>query len=136
MFKLAVISPEKKVLVEEEVLSVTVPTTQGQITILPKHMAIFSLVKPGEIIVRTKEGNISLAGGGGFVNITADRVTLLLEYGTKSDEMDEVLIQEAKKRAEEILKNQSDNKDTALASATLARLLLELKLVQKRKVKR
>jgi F-type H+-transporting ATPase subunit epsilon len=135
MFKLVVISPEKKVL-ETDIQSVTIPTTEGEITVLPKHMAIFSLVKPGEIIVRTKEGNISLAGGGGFVNITADTVTLLLEYGTKSDEMDEVKIQEAKKRAEEILKNQSDNKSTALASATLARSLLELKLVQKRKVKR
>ena len=45
-------------------------------------------------------------------------------------------IKEAKIRAEEILKNQTDEKSTALASATLARSLLELNLVQKRKIKR
>jgi F-type H+-transporting ATPase subunit epsilon len=135
MYKLVVISPEKKVL-EEEILSVTVPTSEGQITILPGHMPIFSLIKPGEIAVRTKQGNKVLVGGGGFVNISHDKVILLVEYGTNSDEIDEEKIKEAKKRAEEILKNQSDEKSNAIASATLARSLLELKLVQKRKIKR
>jgi F-type H+-transporting ATPase subunit epsilon len=135
MFKLVIISPERKVL-EEEIVSVTVPTTEGQITVLPGHMEIFSLIKPGEITVRTKLGDKIYVGGGGFVNISHNKVTLLVEFGTDSDEIDEEKIKEAKKRAEEILKNQSDEKSTALASATLARSLLELKLVQKRKVKK
>jgi F-type H+-transporting ATPase subunit epsilon len=134
MFRLVVISPEKKVL-ETDILSVTIPTTEGEITVLPKHMAIFSPVKPGEIVVRTKEENMVLAGGGGFVNVTADKVTLLLEYGVKSDDLDEEKIKEAKKRAEDILKNQQDDRGSALAQASLARSLLELKVVQKRRNK-
>jgi F-type H+-transporting ATPase subunit epsilon len=134
MFKLVVISPEKKVL-ETEILSVTVPTTEGEITILPKHMAIFALVKPGEITVRTKEGTTLLAGGGGFVNVTADKVTLLVEYGVNSEELDEEKIKEAKRRAEELLKNQTDDKTSAQIQASLARSLLELKIVNKRKTK-
>jgi F-type H+-transporting ATPase subunit epsilon len=133
-FKLVVISPEKKVL-ETEIISVTIPAAEGEITVLPKHMSIFSTVKPGVVIARTKDGEISLAAGGGFVNVTGDTVTLLLEYGVKSDEMDEAKILEAKRRAEEVLKNQTDEKASALAQASLARSLLELKVVNKKRAK-
>jgi F-type H+-transporting ATPase subunit epsilon len=132
MFNLTVISPEKKIL-ETDILSVTIPTNEGEITVLPKHMEMFSLVKPGEITVRTATGNIFLAGGRGFVNVTREKVTLLLSYGVNSDEIDEEKIKEAKKKAEEMLKNQTDEKATALAQANLARSLLELRLVQKRR---
>jgi F-type H+-transporting ATPase subunit epsilon len=132
--QLVVITPSKKVL-ETEVLSVTIPTTNGEITVLPGHMSIFSLLKPGEVVVRTKDGNVSIAIGGGFVNVTKDKVTLLPEYGVKSDEIDEEKVKEAKRRAEEILNTKTDEQSSALAQSTLARSLLELKVVQKRRKK-
>jgi len=131
--KLAVISPQKKVL-EVECISVTMPTTQGQITVLPKHMAIFSTLTAGEVRVKTSnEQEISLAVGGGFVNVNNDQVTLLVEFGVRSDEIDEEKVQEVKRRAEEILKSQADEKGSALAQATLARSLLELKIARRRR---
>jgi F-type H+-transporting ATPase subunit epsilon len=131
--KLAVISPQKKVL-EIECISVTMPTTQGQITVLPKHMAIFSALTAGEVKVKTSnEQEISLAVGGGFVNVNNDQVTLLVEFGVRSDEIDEEKVQEVKRRAEEILKSQADDKGSALAQATLARSLLELKIARRRR---
>jgi F-type H+-transporting ATPase subunit epsilon len=130
--KLTVISPQKKVL-EIECDSVTLPTPDGQITVLPKHMAIFSLLTAGEVTVKTKKENIELAVGGGFVSVGNDTVTLMVEFGVKSDEIDEQKVNEAKKRAEEILKSKADDKGSALAQATLARSLLELKLVKKRR---
>jgi len=132
--QLVVISPQKKIL-ETEISSVTIPTVDGEITVLPNHMAIFSLLKPGEVVVRTKDGDISIAIGGGFVNVTKDKVTLLPEYGIKSDEINEEKVKEAKLRAEEILKSRTDEQSSALAQSTLARSLLELKLAQKRRKK-
>jgi F-type H+-transporting ATPase subunit epsilon len=132
--QLVIIAPQKKIL-ETEITSVTIPTTQGEITVLPNHMAIFSLLKPGEVVVRTKTGDLSIAIGGGFVNVTKDKVTLLPEYGTKSDEIDEEQVKKAKQRAEEILNSRADEQSSALAQSTLARSLLELKVVQRRKKK-
>ncbi len=131
-FKLVVISPVKNVL-ETEIDSVTIPTVDGEITVLPKHMPIFSMVKSGEVTVRTKNGVDYLACGGGFVNVTGDKVTLLLEYGVNSEEIDEEKVREAKRRAEEILKTQADEKSSAMAQTSLARSLLELKVARKRK---
>jgi F-type H+-transporting ATPase subunit epsilon len=130
--KLIVISPEKKVL-EADCLSATLPTTEGQITVLPHHSPLFSLLKAGEVIARTSDGEISLAVGGGFVNVTGDKITVLVEFGTKSEEIDEARAQEAKHRAEEILKSHADEQSSALAQAALARSLLELKITQRRK---
>jgi F-type H+-transporting ATPase subunit epsilon len=130
--KLAVISPQKKVL-EIECESVTIPTVDGQITVLPKHMAIFSLLTAGEVKVKTKNEEIELAVGGGFVNVGNDSVTLMVEFGVKSDEIDEQKVNEAKKRAEEILKSKADEKGSAMAQAALARSLLELKVVKHRR---
>lgn len=129
---MVVISPQKKVL-ETECESVTLPTEDGQITVLPKHMAIFSLLKAGEVRVKTKDEEIVLAVGGGFVNVGNDLITLMAEFGVRSDEIDEEKVNEAKKRAEEILKSKADERESALAQASLARSLLELKIAQKRK---
>ena len=130
--RLVVISPEKKVL-EMDCLSVTLPTVEGEITILPKHTWLFSLLKPGEIIAKSKNEEISLAVGGGFVNVGPDKVTVLPEFGIKTNEIDEEKVKEAKQRAEDILKNKLDEEGSALAQASLARSLLELKIVQKRR---
>jgi F-type H+-transporting ATPase subunit epsilon len=131
---LVVISPEKKTL-ETEAVAVTLPTVDGEITILPMHAAIFALVKPGIITIKTKDGEEVLAGGGGFVKTDGKSVTLLLEFGVKADELNEAQINEAKKRAEEILNAKQDDTASALAQASLARSLLELKAVKhKRKL--
>lgn len=130
--KLSVISPQKKVL-EIECESVTLPTSEGEITVLPKHMAIFSLLSAGEVKVRTEKDEIDLAVGGGFASVSNNKVTLMVEFGVRSDEIDEQKVDEARKRAEEILKSKADDKGSALAQAALARSLLELKVAQKRR---
>ncbi len=52
--KLKIITPERTVY-QDEVFEVVVPTTDGEITILPDHMPLVSMVKTGEIRIR-KEG--------------------------------------------------------------------------------
>lgn len=131
-FKLVVISPEKKVL-EMDCKSVTLPTMDGEITVLPNHMAVFSLLKPGEMTARGDKGNLSLAIGGGFVNITKEKVTVLPEFGVRSDEINEEKVKEARKRAEQILSEKASETNSAMAQASLARSLLELKVAQRRK---
>ena len=133
MLILKVISPHKVVL-ETKVRSVTLPTVEGEITVLPRHAPIYTLIKGGEVIARTEKGEeISMAVGSGFANITESGVTLLANFGVLSDEIDENRAQEAKARAEALLKDKKSMQEMALASADLSRSLVELKLASKRR---
>ena len=69
MLKLKVISPEKTVL-SADCKSVTLPTSEGQITVYPRHAPIYTLIVAGEVVARTATGDVSLGVGSGFANIT------------------------------------------------------------------
>lgn len=132
-FQLVVLSPEKQIL-SADCTSVTVPSAAGQITILPHHISLFAAMQPGEIIARQENGSdISLFVGGGFINVLGPRVTVLADFGINSDEIDEKLVQEAKLKAEAILKSQADAAQTALAEANLSRSLIQLKIAARRR---
>ena len=52
--KLKIITPEKTVL-EEMVDQVTLPTTEGEITILPGHIALVSALKAGDLVAKKND---------------------------------------------------------------------------------
>ena len=132
MLNLKVLSPEKTVL-NITCNAVTMPSSEGQITVYPRHAPIYTLMTYGELIAHTDKGDVSLAIGPGFAEINATSVTVLTNYGVSSDEIDAARAQEAKARAEEIIKSRSSEMDLALAQVELTRSLVELKLVSKRK---
>jgi F-type H+-transporting ATPase subunit epsilon len=132
MLKLKVISPEKIVL-NTECSSVTLPASDGQITVYPRHAPIYTLISAGEVVARTANGVISMGVGSGFANITQDSVTLLANFGILTDEIDESRAAEAKARAEALIRDRKSDQDYALAEAELSRSLLELKLASKRR---
>jgi F-type H+-transporting ATPase subunit epsilon len=132
MLKLKVLSPERTVL-NIDCNAVTMPSSEGQITVYPKHAPIYTLVTYGELIAHTDKGEMSLAIGPGFAEINGAGVTVLTNYGVSSDEIDAVRAQEARQRAEEIIKHRQSETDLALAQIELSRSLVELKLVSKRK---
>ncbi len=132
MLKLKVISPEKTVL-DMDCTHVTLPSSEGQITVYPHHAPIYTLVSHGEVIAHTDKGVISMGVGSGFANITQTGITLLANFGILSDEIDEARANEAKARAEQLVKEHKNDQDFAMAEADLLRSLLELKLASKRK---
>ncbi len=132
MLKLKVISPEKTVL-DMDCTYVTLPSSEGQITVYPHHAPIYTLVSHGEVIAHTDKGIISMGVGSGFANITQTGITLLANFGILSDEIDEARANEAKARAEQLVKEHKNDQDFAMAEADLLRSLLELKLASKRK---
>lgn len=103
MLFLSIVSPVKKIF-ETDCSQVTVPTKMGLITILPKHTPLFSLLNHGEVTVKINNRDTShLLVFGGFVNVSEDKVTLLVDYGIHSDDLDEKIIFEAKERAEKMV---------------------------------
>ena len=61
--RLKVITP-RKIVIDRQVNSVTVPTTDGEITVLPHHVHLFSLLIEGIVKIKTGDNEDALAIGG------------------------------------------------------------------------
>ena len=74
---LKVITP-KKVVREQDVVSVTVPAADGEITILAHHVNLFSLLKEGIITVRHDNTEDYMAIGGGYIETDGKNLNILI----------------------------------------------------------
>jgi len=100
---LEIVTPEAKVYADT-VDSVVIPTTSGEIGILPGHIPLLTQIDQGELRV-TKDGKSqNLAVGGGFAQILGDKVSVLAETAIEEEKIDEHAVDAAMKRAEEALK--------------------------------
>jgi F-type H+-transporting ATPase subunit epsilon len=126
---LEIVTPEKRAF-EDEVDQVTLTTTEGQITVLPHHLPVFTQLSVGEIVAKKSEKTLNLASGGGFAEITGERVSVLTDLATSPEEIDEKAVVEAKKRAEEAMKQKHllSEEEFAATAAALEKTLAQLKV--------
>ena len=101
------VTPERR-LISEEIDSITCPTTEGQITVLPKHEPLVATLQHDELIVRNGQENHSIAVYGGFIEIRKDTVVILADSAEHAHEINVERAEEAKKRAEESMKAHRD----------------------------
>ncbi len=116
------VTPERTVL-NEELDSLSCPTTMGQITILPGHIPLVASLVPGELIARAggKEHNIAVAGG--FIEVKAgNKVTALADAAAHHFEIDVQKTEEAVKRAQTAIK------ESKMSSAEYAKVAASLNL--------
>ena len=99
--KFEVVTPERIVL-KQQILQVTVPTEDGEITVLPEHIPLMSILKPGVIEMKLEDGELEVMSvSGGFIEVMRDKIIILADTAERADELDEAIIEEAKVRAEE-----------------------------------
>ena len=132
--KLKIITP-KKVVKEEEVFSVTVPSSQGEITILPRHVNLFSLLVEGIVKVKKEKGEELLGIGGGYVQTDGEKIVVLVSRAYGQNEIDENLIKEAVEEAKNIIKTSKNEAEKSQALATLRRAVVDSKLLKRKKHK-
>ena len=109
-FKFEIASPER-VVMKEVVSQITVPTVMGEVTILPSHIPLVALLKPGVIEVLTTDGRREIMSvSGGLLEVMAGKVVILADTAERAAELDEQRIVEAQARAE-ALKEQSRHQD-------------------------
>lgn len=129
---LQVVTP-RKVVKEVEVKSVTLPTIDGEITILPHHIPLLSLLAEGIVVYRTEAEEDDIAIGGGYVQTDGTNLRILVSRAYGQDEIDEQLTAAALEQAQELLKNAPDVKSQAEAQSIIRRSLLDTKLLKRRK---
>lgn len=139
--QLKIITPEKLIL-EEMVDSVVVPTKQGEITILPDHVPLISELSSGDIVATSEGENIPMAVVGGFIEIKKEKDTtvcaILADFAEHVVDITQEAIDKARTRAEE-LKKQMENKevvDFEYFAAELERSLTRVKIADKWKNKK
>ncbi|HIP50283.1 MAG TPA: F0F1 ATP synthase subunit epsilon [Candidatus Pacebacteria bacterium] len=130
--KVKVITPER-VVCECDVDQITLPVTDGEVTILPNHRAYIASLQIGEIIAKTdgKEENIAVVGG--FLEFDNNELTILADEAERAEEIDIKKAEAAKKRAEDI-KNKvikTDEIEYATVAATLEREMSRIKIAKK-----
>lgn len=134
MLHLTIVTQEKELL-SQEVDSLTAMTTTGEVTILPGHIPLMSKLADTEFVYRIKGQEKSLAITGGFLNVEpGDKVIVLADSAVRSEEINEVKAEEARKRAEEAMQNAKLSKtEMQIIENSLRKALLELKVASKRK---
>jgi F-type H+-transporting ATPase subunit epsilon len=113
------------------------PGTVGDLGITPRHAPLLTLLKPGEVRVQTADGTEQhFFVGGGALEIQPNKVTVLADTAIRAKDLDEQAALAAKERAEELLREKVDKISLAEAQAELARVVAQLKLIERlRKVR-
>lgn len=129
MLHLQIITPEKTVF-DDEVEKVGLPTETGQITVLPHHVGLITAIEPGEIVYEYNHRITHLASGFGFAEIAKDQVKVLVDLAAPEEAIEERKIEEAKRQAEEALKQKHllSEEEYATAAANLQKALVQLKI--------
>ena len=132
LIKLKVITPER-VVFEGEVDQVTLPVSDGEVTILPKHRSYIASLKVGEIVTKkgSEEDNIAVVGG--FIEFVDDQLIVLADEALRAEEIDIEKAEAARKRAEDIKNNviRTDDMEYARVAAALEKELSKIKIKKK-----
>jgi F-type H+-transporting ATPase subunit epsilon len=130
-FKIA--TPER-VDYRKDVDSITLPTREGEITVLPGHIPLISVLKPGEICVRDGKEEEFLAVSGGFIEVLSTKVVVLADTAERSDEIDIKRAEEAVKRAQELKETRNvDAREFAMLASRIEKELARVKVGRKRR---
>ena len=130
--RLKVITP-RKIVIDKQVSSVTVPTTDGEITILPHHVHLFSLLVEGIVKIKTGDNEDDLAIGGGYLETNGETVTVLVSRAYGQNEIDKNLTDKAVEEAKHILSKSTDEKERAEAMTIIRRSVIDSRLMKRRK---
>jgi F-type H+-transporting ATPase subunit epsilon len=117
---LEITTPEKTVF-KEDADSVTIPTVDGEITVLPNHIGLVGLVSSGALVVRNNGAVKYFAVSGGALEVLpGSRVVILADAADRAEDLVIEEIEKAKTRAQAAAREAKDRDDVAYADAAIA----------------
>lgn len=126
MLTLSIVTPDRRVVGPIPVQSVTVPGHQGEMTILPGHARLLGTMDTGILQFEREGGKKEIAAvSSGFVEVHADKVTVLAETLELAHEIDVDRARRSQTEAEEKLKaKESFEEDMSIWQGKLQRALV------------
>jgi F-type H+-transporting ATPase subunit epsilon len=139
--KLKIVTPERLVL-EEMVDQVTIPTTEGEITILADHIPLIAGLKSGDVVAMKDGEHIPMAVTGGFIEVKSENgmttVAVLADFAEHVSDLTDEAVEKAKARSIELAKEMEnkDHVDFEHFEAELERSLNRVKIADKWRTKK
>ena len=139
--QLKIVTPERLIL-EEMVEYVTLPTTEGEITIMPDHVPLIASLASGDIVAFENGEHIPMAVAGGFIEVKKEdgvtTVAILADFAEHVSGITDDEIEKAKAKAEELhkLTENKEHVDFEHFEAELERTLTRVKIADKWKTKK
>jgi F-type H+-transporting ATPase subunit epsilon len=132
MLNLEIITPDR-IAYTDKVDMVSLPSVLGRIGILPHHISLFAQLIEGEVKIKKGSEELYLAIGGGFVQVTQDKVMVLVTRAVHADELNESEINRAKVEAQEALKQKPTGKELLTIQTMLRQSLVDAAILRRRR---
>jgi F-type H+-transporting ATPase subunit epsilon len=127
-----VVSAEESIF-SGEAKFVALPGENGELGIMPRHTPLITRIKPGAVrITRADNGEEEFVFvAGGLLEVQPGTVTVLADTAIRGKDLDEAKASEAKKMAEEAMRNAKSDIDLAGAQSEFAAMAAQLAAIQK-----
>ena len=129
VFLLRIITPDR-VFYENQADMVEFNTTEGEIGVLPGHIPMTVIVKPGILYIHEAQEEKKAALHAGFAEILPEGVTILAETIEWPGEIDENRAKSAMERAEHRLQDKAPNTDIARAETALQMAIARIQVIK------
>ena len=131
-----VVSAEESIF-SGEATFVALPGEMGELGIYPRHTPLITRIKPGSVRIQKAEGGEELVFvAGGILEVQPHLITVLADTAIRGGDLDEAKVNEARKHAEDALKNAKSQIDMARASTELAVLTAQVAALRRYREKR
>ncbi len=121
-----IVTPERMIL-QEQVDELNLPSDWGYIGILPGHAPLLTILGQGELMYRQAAAQHYMSIFWGYMEVNDDKVTILVEVAEPGAEIDRARAESARDRAEDRLRRiQDSDVDFARARSALARAMIRL----------
>ena len=116
---------------------VIAPGVLGELGIRPRHAPLLTTLKPGNLRIQVdgREEQVFYVSGGAL-EVQPNRVTVLADTAVRARDLDEAEAEQAKQRAEELVRTRTDKREIAEAQAELMRAIAQLKAIERLRKKR
>jgi F-type H+-transporting ATPase subunit epsilon len=130
--QLEIVTPERLAF-SDQVDSVQLPGSEGELGVLPHHAPLVSMLGVGELRIRRGGQEESFAIAGGFLQVRPDKVVVMAEEADMASEIDLEKAQEARREAERAIETGFvEAADLAAARAALATALIRIRVAERR----
>src|SRR3982751_364419 len=127
-----VVSAEESIF-SGEAKFVALPGEMGELGIYPRHAPLITRIKPGAVRIQRADTNeeefVFVAGG--ILEVQPGTVTVLADTAIRGKDLDEAKAVEAKRQAEEALKNAKSELDQAAIQNELLTLAAQVAALRK-----
>lgn len=133
-FQLEIVTPEKSILTDQVNL-VSVPAKTGRLGILARHTPLFAQLTEGEVKISKNNQNMFLSIGAGYVEVTKEKVLVLVSRAFHADALNKQEIIHAKEQAEAALRQKPTGQALTIAHIALRQSLVDLQILRRRRKK-